>query len=65
MKFNLKFQDLKPSVQAEIHNEIMEKVAGGKHPEHLPDPYFMEASNKADEALKNFKLVGEVKLKEE
>jgi len=65
MDFFLKFKDLKPEAQAEIHYQIMEAISGGKHPEHLPDPYFMEVSNKADEIIKqNLEIIAHCEIEE-
>ena len=66
MKFNLKFQDLKPEVKAEIHNEVMERIAGGKPAYHIPDEYFGEVSGLAGEVIRRgIKIIAEVDVEGE
>jgi hypothetical protein len=56
MDLFLKFEDLKPEIQAEIHNQIMTALADGKDITKLAGKDFELISLKADKIVKDLEI---------
>jgi membrane protease subunit (stomatin/prohibitin family) len=56
MDLFLKFEDLKPEIQAEIHNQIMTALADGKDITKLASKDFELISLKADKIVKDLEI---------